>query len=334
MFTPTPVYDSYWRFAAERHAMYERRLEDSEGPWTQDPILRSFRFTNTYRAADRVSQYLISQVQYGSGRSQAPAELFFRTLLFKIFNKIDTWELIEACLGPVSWQSVDLAAVDGVLEDAMLRGERIYSAAYIMPAPSFGRARKHSNHLALLERMMHEGLPGRIERARTLAEVYELILAYPGLGPFLAFQYAIDLNYSSLLNFSEADFVVAGPGARDGIAKCFENGAQLPAEEVIAHMMDVQEREFSVRGLRFDGLFGRRLQLIDCQNIFCEISKYARVAHPDVSGVSNRTRIKQSYRRSPSPEPSPMFPPRWDLAIPELKSKVSARLSPMQHELF
>lgn len=334
MFTPTPVYDSYWHFAAERHAIYERRLADAEGPWTQDPILRTFRFTNTYRAADRVSQYLISEVQYRFGRSQAPAELFFRTLLFKIFNKIDTWELIEARLGPVSWQSIDLAAVDAILDEAMLRGERIYSAAYIMPPPSFGRARKHSNHLALLERMMQDGLPARVERARKFADVYQLILPYAGLGPFLAFQYAIDLNYSHLLNFSEADFVVAGPGARDGIAKCFENGARLPPEEVIAHMVDVQEREFAMRGIQFGGLFGRKLQLIDCQNIFCEISKYARVAHPDVLGVSNRTRIKQSYRRSPSPEPSPMFPPRWGLEVPELKPRVALKRPAMQHELF
>ena len=334
MLTHTPVYDSYWHFAAERHAMYVRRLEHPMGPWTQDPILRTFRFTNTYRAADRVSQYLIAEVQYRADRSQAPAELFFRTLLFKMFNKIETWELIEAQLGPVSWQSIDLGAIDAVLNDAFRRGQRVYSAAYIIPAPPFGRTRKHSNHLALLEKMMQDGLPARIERARSLAEVYELILAYPSLGPFLAFQYAIDLNYSHLLDFSEADFVVAGPGALDGIAKCFENGGRLQPEDIIAYMADVQDREFAARGIQFRGLFGRRLQLIDCQNIFCEISKYARVAHPRILGISNRMRIKQSYRRSSSPEPQPIFPPRWGLAVPELKPNAAVVRRAVQHELF
>lgn len=321
--TPTAVYDSYWSFAAKRQAIYERRLSDPVGPWTDDPILAAYRFTNTFRAADRVSQYLIRNVQYRADRSQVPAELFFRTLLFKIFNKIDTWELIEAQLGPVSWQSIDLAAVDALLDRAMAHGARIYSAAYIMPSPQLGHARKHANHLALLARMMDDGLPARVERARSLAEVYELIGPYPGLGPFLTFQYAIDLNYSNMLDFSEAEFVVAGPGALDGIAKCFENTGGRSPREVIDYMVDVQDREFAARGICFKGLFGRKLQPIDCQNIFCEISKYARVAHPEVRGVSNRTRIKQSYRPSTYENRPPFFPPRWGLSVPPVERKPS-----------
>lgn len=61
--TPTVVFDTYWRFAAERLAMFYRRYGEPAGPWTSDSILRSYRFTNVYRAADRVSQYLIAEVQ-------------------------------------------------------------------------------------------------------------------------------------------------------------------------------------------------------------------------------------------------------------------------------
>ena len=68
--TPTVVFDTYWRFAAERLAMFYRRYSDPAGPWTSDPILKSYRFTNAYRAADRVSQYLISEVQARKDRPQ------------------------------------------------------------------------------------------------------------------------------------------------------------------------------------------------------------------------------------------------------------------------
>ena len=110
--------------------MYERRLAGEAAPWTDDPVLRNFRFTNSYRAADRVSQYLIGEVQYGEGRSQAPSELFFRTMLFKLFNKIDTWQRLERVIGPVSWQAADFVAMSRVLSGAIDRGERIYSAAF------------------------------------------------------------------------------------------------------------------------------------------------------------------------------------------------------------
>jgi hypothetical protein len=314
--TPTSVYESYWRFAAERHAIYLRRLCGEKTPWTQDPILQRFRFTNTFRAADRVTQYLIGQVQYRDDRSQAPNELFFRTMLFKLFNKISTWQLLERELGPISWQSSDMSELDAVLDKAINQGQRIYSAAYIMPAPQLGHKRKHTNHLHLLRSMMADSLPGRIDRARSLAEVYELLRAYPGIGSFLAFQYAIDLNYSQLLDFDEASFVVAGPGALDGIAKCFSDVGNFSPEAIIHEMVERQAHEFERLGLQFDGLFGRPLQPIDAQNLFCEISKYARVAHPEMRGTSGRVRIKQVYQMDEQPLETPEFPPRWGLSPP------------------
>jgi hypothetical protein len=312
---PTSVFSSYWRFAAERQAMYFRRVSDPIGPWTTDPILAAFRFTNVYRASDRVSQYLIRQVQYHPGRPSTPPELFFRTMLFKLFNRIETWEALEHRLGPLVWERIDLNAISRALDEMMSRGQTLYSAAYIMPSPSFGHLRKHANHLALLAQMMDDKLPDRVRQAPTPRAVYEQLVRYPGIGPFLAFQYTIDLNYSELLTHAESDFVVAGPGAKDGIAKCFANTDGRSAEDVIYWVCEQQERAFDAADLNFETLYGRRLQPIDCQNLFCEISKYARVAHPDVQGLSGRKRIKQVYRRDPTPLPLPMFPPRWSLSI-------------------
>lgn len=308
----TIVFDTYWRFAAERLGVYLRRLGGAAAPWTDDPVLSAYRFTNAFRIADRVSQYLVREVQYRDDRSQAPDEVFFRTILFKTFNRVATWELLEAQHGPISWQSADLEGMGRTLDAAMAAGMRLYSAAYIMPAPPFGHARKHRNHLALLGSMMADGLPGRIARSADLSQVFALLLGQPGIGRFLAFQYAIDLNYSTMLDFEEGTFVVAGPGALDGIAKCFVDGTSLEPEDVIYRMVDEQERHFERLGLDFPGLFGRRLQPIDCQNLFCEISKYARVAHPEVSGSSGRTRIKQNYVAGGTLD-APFLPPKWGI---------------------
>jgi hypothetical protein len=313
----TKVYDDYWRFAAERQAVYERRLVDSVGPWTGDTIISSYRFTNPYRAADRVSQYLIRHVQYDPARSQEPGELFFRTMLFKLFNKVSTWEAIEKAFGPMSWSepNADFDRLASLLDELMSAKQAIYSAAYIMPSPPLGFKGKHRNHLALLSQMMYDELPKQLQDANNLEEAFELILDYPGIGPFLAFQYAIDLNYSTLINFEESSFVVAGPGALDGIAKCFAGYDNWTPESICHNMADIQEREFERLGLTFNGLFGRRLQPIDCQNLFCEISKYARIKHPDVVGTNDRTKIKQGYKPAGS-MPVPMFPPKWRLTVP------------------
>jgi hypothetical protein len=82
------------------------------------------------------------------------------------------------------------------------------------------------------------------------------------------------------------------------------------AADVIRALTDEQEAWFEHFGLPFAGLFGRRLHLIDVQNLFCEIGKYSRVAHPEIRGVAGRTRIKQSFKPAGA-IPSPFFPPKW-----------------------
>ena len=76
--------------------------------------------------------------------------------------------------------------------------------------------------------------------------------------------------------------------------------------------MDNQQHELAHYGLDFQDLFGRPLALIDCQNLFCETDKYARVAHPEAAGLGARTRIKQKYV-SGRDVALPFFPPKWGL---------------------
>ena len=312
---PNFVFDTYWKFAHERQQIFFRRLRTPGWPWTNDPILRHFRFTNAYRASDRVTQYLIREVQYRGDRPQSASELFFRTILFKLFNRIETWEAIEARVGPVSWEGTEVDSILQVLGSRLDTGHRIYSAAYIMPSPPLGLRRKHENHLSLLAQMMTDGAPQLLESANSLRSVFDTLLSYPGLGPFLAFQYAIDLNYSPFLDFEERDLVIAGPGARDGIAKCFGSTGGMSAEDIVYWTTERQEREFNKRGFQFSNLFGRRLQPIDCQNIYCEVSKYTRASHPDILGLSGRKRIKQSFRPTDRALPEPMYPPKWNLNV-------------------
>jgi hypothetical protein len=307
---PTAVFDTYWRFAAARQQVYEARLAGEAPPWTADPILAAHRFTNCYRASDRVSQFLITQVCYRGGQSWD--EVFFRTLLFKIFNRVSTWRLLTRDLGPVTWDGYGFAAYDKILDDRLAAGERLYSAAYIMPPPRLGEARKHSNHLRLIELMMRDRAADKVADAPSMRAAFTVLAGYPGIGAFLAYQYLIDLNYAAGLGFSEMEFVVPGPGARDGIRKCFGPGAWGIEAEVIRYMADTQAEQFARLGLAFAGLRGRPLQLIDCQNLFCEVDKYARAAHPEVAGISGRTRIKQAYRRDTAPLTA-WFPPKWGL---------------------
>jgi hypothetical protein len=297
-----------------------RRIAGIPPPWTDDHVLANHKFTNAYRASDRVSQYLIRHVLYDG--QQTAEEIFFRALLFKFFNRIETWEELTKNHGWPTWKAFEVERYASTLDKMLRRGERVYSGAYIMPSPPYGEPRKHRNHLRLLDYMMRDTAPKRVENAKSLAEVFRILRAYPSLGDFLAFQFAIDLNYSQITNFSEMDFVVAGPGARDGIRKCFYDTGGLSDEDVIRLVVDLTDNEFERLQLVFQTLWGRKLQLVDCQNLFCEVDKYARVTHPTIKGLTGRSRIKQKFAPNPSPLPQ-WYPPKWGLKLPAIVTDTS-----------
>ena len=57
--------------------------------------------------------------------------------------------------------------------------------------------------------------------------------------------------------------------------------------------MNIKMKNLKDLDLDFKRIGNRPLQLIDCQNIFCELDKYCRQALPDLK--SNRIKIKKRY---------------------------------------
>ena len=314
--TASVVFDTYWRFAAERQFVFNKRIRGESGPWTNDPVLQTYKFTNAYRASDRVSQYLIKDVIYAGDYSAE--DTIFRILLFKIFNKIETWELLQNGIGEeITLHNFSVSGFSRLLEAAKAHKGTIYSAAYIMPSGATAKGvksgSKHQFHLELLKSLDKSGFYRSLSHVKSMKEGFEFLLSLPSIGSFLAYQYITDLNYSEHFDFSEQEFVVPGPGARDGIRKCFEDYGDFSETDIIKMMSDEQNEHFSRLGLSFQSLWGRPLQLIDCQNLFCEVDKYARVKHPKISGRTGRTRIKQKFLPKTTSLSLPWYPPKWGI---------------------
>jgi alpha-glutamyl/putrescinyl thymine pyrophosphorylase clade 1 len=194
---PTDVFATYWRFAKVRQDAFFARFSIL-GSSVEDSVIKRHRFTNVYRGADRVSQYLIRHVLYDQAWS--PTDLVFRLLMFKFFNKIETWEALEQTVGTITWDNYHFETYSRCLDRTMVVGQRVYSAAYIMPsgATAFGYKRKHQNHLKVIETMITAGLPERLMSSKSFQAVFQLLCSFPTIGPFIGYQFAIDLNYSTL----------------------------------------------------------------------------------------------------------------------------------------
>lgn len=305
------IYDLYWYFACERQNIFVKKKSGEPSPWTSDPILQEYKFCNSYRVNDRVSQYLLKNVIY-NGKHYSDEDMLFRIIIFKLFNKESTWELLMNNFNDITLKTFDVKKYSEVLEKAISNGVKIYNDAYISCATkAFGYDRKHDNHLALLNKMFKEDkIEEKIVKCRTMEEGFNIIKSYPLIGNFMAYQLVTDINYSEVTNWREDEFTVAGPGSLRGIKKCFISKGKMSNEDIIKYMYEHQEEEFKRLNLKFNRIGNRPLQLIDCQNIFCELDKYCREARPELK--SNRTKIKKKYVSKPE-KISYFYPPKWNI---------------------
>ncbi len=307
------IYELYWYFAAERQRAFERRVAGEDWPWTDDPILQEYKFCNVFRAADRVSQYMIRDVCYHE-EPCSPEDRLFQIVAFRTFSKIDTWRTVRETLGHhPTLDDLASGAFTTALEEAKRVNGGLYTGAFILCATdAYGQTLKHLNHVELFRHMFLTGRLGeKLLEARSLREVYNLLHEYPLMGDFMSYQVSIDLNYSALINFSENEFTQAGPGALRGIKKCFEDLGDFTPADVVLWIVDHQDEEFERLNLTFNGLWGRRLHAIDAQGLFCETDKYCREAAPGLT--SARKRIKALFTETPDPLRL-FFPSKWGIS--------------------
>lgn len=310
------VYELYWTFASRRQAAFEARLNGQSQPWTTDPILQVYKFCNVFRAADRVSQYMIRDVAYRQDAETTARDRVFQITAFRTFSNIATWESVTDELGGAPrLDHLRSGAFERALDRVKSNNGGLYTGAFILCAnKAFGFDEKHRNHVALFKHMFLENACAeRVLQAPSLEAVVELLQSFPLMGPFMAYQTAIDLNYSELLDFSENDYTQAGPGALRGLKKAFIDLGDFSPADTILWMVDRQEEEFRRLELPFSGLFGRALHGIDCQGLFCELDKYCREAVPTLA--SARSRIKAKYSGTEG-DIALFFPPKWQLGSP------------------
>lgn len=130
----------YW--AKERESIRLKRAAGLPPPWTDDPILRQYRFCNVRRLDDRVSQWLIKNVfpLLNEGMSRWT---FVRLVALcrwvnwpptiKVFLELDKpWHERQYV-----WQNGDrLDLIGNVIESRVRSGDKAWTGAYMVRAPS------------------------------------------------------------------------------------------------------------------------------------------------------------------------------------------------------
>ena len=265
---------AYW--VCERYRIRLAKEKHLPKPWTQDPILQKYKFTNVRREQDKETIWLINHVCLNTNLSYGHTLL--NCILFRLFNKSQTIEHI----GLVDFDNIPYDSIRKKLDSARFV---LFSNAFFTSGPKAAANKLFSNEpnkavriIRLVALHKAQDIIGRIMRSVTPREVFEALESCPGLGRFLAYQIFVDFTYIPAFPFSENEFVVAGPGCKKGLRYLFSNTDGLTDEELLFWLRDNQKRVLGdlTRILTDLPMNERTLSVMSLQNCMCEFSKYIR----------------------------------------------------------
>jgi len=128
--------------------------------------------------------------------------------------------------------------------------------------------------------------------------------------PFLAYSTPSNLAYAPQLTFSEMDFVVPGPGARDGSASAFGRSRDGIEAEIIRYMAETQQTLHPPRSVlcRAEGPSAAADRLPEP---VLRVRQVRPVAHPWIAGIT--TQPHQAGLPARRPRPCGRVPFKWGL---------------------
>lgn len=306
--TSEPIFNpevlELWKhWILERNRIYIRKeIDQKPFPWTEDPILREFRFTNVKRWQDKESKWLIENIC--NNPSLSYEDKLYNCILFRTWNKSKTFEIV--CGKGMTVASL----LNTPIEEFQKRIEdyQKYNPDYVWFTNAFNtggikqswRYSGKTSHqkesvedyedpitpiplrmIYFIRAAIENKIAQRVMQCSHPKQVYRALLRLKGLAKFLAYQIFIDFTYIKDFPFDENSFVVSGPGCKKGLEYLFENRKGLSLDEALFYLRDHQDELFPNGVLEREFSYlpeeNRRLTVMDIENSMCELFKYCKV---------------------------------------------------------
>lgn len=267
-------------FVRERESIRRKKAAGRRPPWTQDPILNLYKFTNVRREDDRVSQWLIKNVLTEKNIKSFGLEYF---LMFTAFCRFVNWPpTIDAMLKAIAIEKqIDMRQLGNYVDSLMKDSDKVWSGAYMVrgPRPEEARGMGKAEFIAtkVVQRPMKAGM-GSIKAAinsKSMQSANEVISDLFGFGTFMGGQTVCDWSYTSLLRDAGDRYAWApqGPGSKRGLNRLLKRPIDtvIPPDEWLQYLGEVRHVIISELGPEFEDLDAQ-----SCQSVLCECDKFLR----------------------------------------------------------
>ncbi|MDQ8732142.1 nucleotide kinase domain-containing protein [Bradyrhizobium sp. LHD-71] len=267
-----PEYAPLWYWVREREHVRIRKDRGDARPWTDDPILSTYRFCNVRREDDRVTVWVRDNIR--KPYADHP-HLWFMLCIARQINWPPT---LSHLMASEAWPATDNAdpcpAIARELNEWQARGEKVYTGAYMISAPST----KGTSKQAYIAETVCGGLWARRAlfsqwQDATLQRTHELVTRSNGWGQFMAYQAVVDMRFTSLLDHAadRETWAAAGPGTIRGLNRLHGRAidCRLSQAQALSEMRAIYRVVRNETGVEMD--------FSDVPNILCETDKYLRV---------------------------------------------------------
>lgn len=276
-------YNDFFQFAEKRQQIYESRKTGEPRPWTNDPILDNWYFTNVYRENDKTTEWFRENVRRDL---QLSPDVLPATMLFRWFNRVAIGETIF-CQPDFSRKT----AFEHYLKDRSVPNLRaaIFNAhpkgpyvngAYIIKAHN-GMSKLNGVLRAFDEAMQYlddiyggySGLTDKMINDPSMEKSTKALAKINYLGMFMAYEIVCDMRYTAFL--SEAPdrktWANPGPGAKRGLNRVLDRNIKTGITTGHANEL--------MRGILAKSTeYGwKDWEMREVEHTLCEFDKYERI---------------------------------------------------------
>lgn len=256
----------------KREAIRLLRVAGEPWPWTDDPILRDYKFCNVFRRFDRTTEHYCKWMVKCFEQGFSPT---LNTMAYRLFNLPSTMDRLPPVkrLPSYTWR-VRLEAMHASARTMFGSAYMITNARSSMP--------KYKLVLQSLEAACAESTEystTRIDRMllknSRMQQLHWALCRLPMVGPFLAYEIVTDLRY--YYNFDDVnEWANLGPGARRGLNRLhgFDIRTRWNAHAALDKMQHL------LHAVRQDWPWANTKDLLHLREIehsLCEYDKYTRV---------------------------------------------------------
>jgi len=271
-------YDQLLYWVKERHRIKKVKEAGQQPPYTLDPVLQNYRFTNVHREDDTVTKWIH---KHWCRPNQHDRDLWFAILVSRLINLPETLQE----LGFMShWDNEHFIKV---LRSRKNRGLRIYNGAYML-ATHKHKMDKTDYYAWRLENIYGHRDNIRPRSGDKLQYFYDRLIIHDGFSSFMVSQVIADIkHYEPLTQATDWwSFAQPGPGSLRGMRRLY--GQQPTDTSRDKQWSNRMETYRVILNKDLNGLGIKEVCAQNAQNILCEFDKYMRA-------LSGEGRPKQKY---------------------------------------